>query len=51
MRRRSPDNLLILQVGRFLESRSAEVQLLCGEVARSVTTGMLASQQVARRIS
>ena len=39
-----------LQVGRFLASRTEEVQLLCGEVARGAGQGMLASQQVPRRM-
>ena len=39
-----------LQVGRFLNSRSAEIQLLCNEVSKSAATGKLASQQVTRRM-
>ena len=39
-----------LQVGRFLSSRSAEIQLLCNEVSKSASTGKLASQQVTRRM-
>ena len=39
-----------LQVGKFLSSRNDEVQLLCSEVSKSVSTGMLASQQVTRRM-
>ena len=39
-----------LQVGRFLTSRSAEIQLLCNEVSKGVSTGKLASQQVTRRM-
>ena len=39
-----------LHVGRFLASRTEEVQLLCGEVARGAGQGMLASQQVPRRM-
>ena len=34
-----------LQVGRFMESRSAELALLCGELERA-GSGKLASQQV-----
>ena len=39
-----------LQVGRFLSSRSAEIQLLCAEVSKGASTGKLASQQVTRRM-
>ena len=39
-----------LQIGRFLTSRSAEIQLLCNEVSKGVSTGKLASQQVTRRM-
>ena len=39
-----------VQVGRFLEARTAEVRLLAGELARSGTHGKLASQQVPRHM-
>ena len=39
-----------LQVGRFLHSRSAEIQVLCNELSKSSATGKLASQQVTRRM-
>jgi len=38
-----------LQVGRFMESRSAELALLCGELERA-GSGKLASQQVPRHM-